>query len=222
MSGQWAVAVTSASALAVSLFSLWKITLAPFKLKVAYNSPTFTIYKMTPEVSGGQKPWWIPSVDMSFTFYNTGKRPGEVTDIRLMGKLKTLDAERTFIFYAKWIVDFQKFQQNRGDRVALIESAIERDWYPLILAGNAQESLHILLEGWRWDKKFTGTLKLILQVFSSEKNVWVTYEEYQHLITEHMYDETSTYTLWNKRFEKTRGGLNQPWENLENSIDPGS
>ncbi len=217
MSSQWAVALTSASALVVSLLSLWKITLAAFRLKVAYNSPTFTIYKMNPEVSGGHKFWWIPSVDMSFTFYNTGKRPGEVTDIRLVGKLKTLDAKKTFIFYAKWVADFQKFQQNRGDRVALIESAIKRDWYPLILSGNAQESLHILFEGWRWDKKFTGTLSLTLQVFSSEKDVWITYEEYRHIITEHMYNETSTYTLWNKRFEKTRGGPNQQWENPEDN-----
>ncbi len=172
---------------------------------------------MSPEVSGGQKPWWIPSIDMSFTFYNTGKRSGEVADLRLAGTLKTKDSEKKFFFYAKWIVDFQKFQQDRGDRVALIESSIERDWYPLILSGDTQESLHIIFEGWRWSNRFTGDLNLTLQIFSSEKNTWIDYEEYKHTITEHMYEETSTYTLWNKKFEKTRAGLNQQWDNLGNT-----
>ena len=221
MSSEWAVAVTSASALAVSLFSLWKITLAAFKLKVSYSSPTFSLYKMKPEVSGGQKPWWIPSIDMTFTFHNTGKRSGEVTDLRLVGLLKTPDAEKTFVFYAKWVVDFQRFQQKRGDRLGLMES-IERDWYPLLLSRDTQKSLHIILEGWRWDKTYTGSLSLKLQIFSSEKDAWVDYEEYTHVITDHMYGATSTYTLSNKRFEKTRAGLYQQWDNIngtENNPD---
>jgi hypothetical protein len=213
MSGQWALAITSGSALVVSLLSLWKISLAAFKLKVAYGSPTFTLYKMNPEVSGGQTPWWIPSIDMSFTFYNTGKRSGEVIDLRLVGQLNTHKIRKKFVFYAKWVADYQKFLQNRGDRVALVESSIIRDWYPLILSGDTRESFHIIFEGWRWDKIFTGDLILTLQIFSSEKNVWVNYEDYKHLITEHMYEETSTYTLWNKRFEKTRTKLDQQWDN---------
>jgi len=60
VSGQWAVAITSASAFVVSLFSLWKIYLAAFKLKVSYSSPSFSLYRMEPEVSGGQIPGGYP------------------------------------------------------------------------------------------------------------------------------------------------------------------
>lgn len=217
MSSQWALAITSASALAVSLLSLWKISLAAFKLKVAYGSPTFTLYRMEPEVSGGKKPWWIPSIDMSFTFYNTGKRSGEVTDLRLIGTLNVSGVEKKFVFYAKWIVNYRVLQQKRGDRLGLMES-VESEWYPLIMSGDSQKSLHIIFEGWRWDGVLTGPLSLKLQVFSSEKESWIDYEQYKHILTTHMFEETSTYTLWNRRFEKTRAGADKQWDNVEETV----
>jgi hypothetical protein len=215
LSGQWAVAITSASAFVVSLFSLWKIYLAAFKLKVSYSSPSFSLYRMDPEVSGGQMPWWIPSIDMTFTFYNTGKRSGEVIDVRIVGALKTSkDAdERKFIFYAKWVVDYKKLQQKRGDRLGLTDS-VETDWYPLILSGDSQKTVHIILEGWRWDKKPTGVLTLKLQIYSTDKDAWVDYDEYTRIIAEHMYESTSIYTLLNKQLEKTRTNLTQQWANM--------
>ncbi len=205
---EWAAVITGASALAVSLFSLWKVKLAPFKLKATYSSPTFSLYRMEPQVSGGEKSWWIPSIDLTFTFSNIGRRLGEVTDIRLVGSL----SEKEFVFYAKWVVDFQKFQQRRGDRFGLTESVL-RDWYPLILSSHSQKSLHIIFEGWRWDSAYTGPLKLGLQVYSSDMDSWVEYEQYSIDLKKHMYKATSTFTLWNKRLEKTREGIEHQWDN---------
>lgn len=204
--------ITSILALAVSLLSLWKSTLSPFKLEVSYSSPTFTLYRISPEMSGRRRTWWVPSIDMGFTFYNLGKRGGEVTDVRLEGKLRSEEADKTFVFYARWIVDFRKFQQNRGDRLKWVESSIERDWYPLILAGDEHETLHVIFEGFRWDRKYTGKLDLSLQIFSSKKAEWVEYEKLEHSITENMYDATATYRLSGQKLGKTRTKLSEQWD----------
>lgn len=207
--------IVSILALAVSLLSLWKSTLSPFKLKVSYDSPTFTLYKISPEMSGRKKTWWVPSIDMDFTFYNLGKRGGEVTDIRLEGKLRSKEAERRFVFYAKWIVSFKKFQQNRDERLKWVESSIERDWYPLILTGDEQKTFHVIFEGFRWDRKYTGNLDLSLQIFSSKKDEWMEYEKFEHSITENMYNATSPIRLSSKKLGKTRAGLLEQWDNVE-------
>ena len=204
--------VLSISALIVSLVSLWKTSLTPFKVKVCYSDLTFCLYKITPKMSGGKKIWWIPSIDIGFSFHNLGKSSGEVTDIRVVGNLKSKDGERKCIFYAKWIVDYGKFRQNRADRFEWISSAIDRKWFPLILAGDEQKSLYIIFEGGRWDKKYTGELSLSLEVFSSEKERWVECDKYELLITDGMYEEFHSYSLENVKLEKIRERILEGWD----------
>jgi hypothetical protein len=208
--------ITSSLALMVSLVSLWKSTLAPFRLKVSYDSPTFTLYRISPDASGGKNLWWLPSLNMDYTFYNLGRREGEVKDIRLVGLLSSNEGiERKFAFYAKWVVDFKKFWQHRDDRLKWAISAVERVWHPLILAGNEQKSLHIIFEGFRWDKKHLGPLRLSLQIFSSEKSEWITLEEFIHQLDETMYAETSAYNLQSKKLSETRGDLAKQWDDFQ-------
>ena len=131
---QFILIAISILALILSLISLWKSSLTPFKLKARYSSPTFSLYKITPNESGGRKTWWIPSIDMGFTFHNLGKCSGEVTDVRIVGNLKSLNHERKCDFYAKWIVDFPKFEQKRFNRFEWLDSSLNRNWYPLDFA----------------------------------------------------------------------------------------
>jgi hypothetical protein len=204
--------ITGSFALIVSLISLWKSILTPFKLKISYDSPTLSIYRISPKTSGGKNVWWLPSIDIDHTFYNLGKRDGEVIDIRFKGILTSEKRERTkFVFYAKWVVDFKKFWQNRDDRLKWIDSAVERVWHPLILAGNEQKNLHIVFEGFRWDKKQIGSLKLSFQVFSSEEKKWIELEEFIHTLEDHMYNDTSAYNVRSKKLSETRGDLAQQW-----------
>lgn len=202
---QWITIAISILALILSLISLWKSYLAPFKLKVAHDAPTFALYKITSEISGDfENIWWIPSFDIGFTFHNLGIRSGELTDIRLLTKLKSSDSEKKYTFYAKWIVDYAKFQQNRTDRFKWIEDSIKQDWYPLIFAGNEQKSFHIIFEGFRWDEKFTGILNIYLEIFSSQKKKWIECDRYCLTIVEDMYENKSTHTLSDSKLEKIR------------------
>ncbi len=59
---------------------------------------------------------------MDFTFYNLGKRGGEVSDIRFVGLLEA-ENSRIYVFYARWVVDFKSFQQNRD--AGLDESSLQ-------------------------------------------------------------------------------------------------
>lgn len=207
--------ITSALAFAVSILSLWKSTLSPFKLTVSYNSPTFTIYRISPEISSGAQTWWVPSIDMGITFYNHGKRRGEITDIRFVGTLTSQDKNRQFVFYAKWVVSFPTFQRQRSNRLKWANSSIERDWYPLMLTGDTQLPLHIIFEGFRWDQRYTGSLTLSLQLFSSDKEKWTNYETFKHILTDDMYDASSTRSLWNQKLAKTRANISKQWDNTE-------
>lgn len=214
MSAQLGLVIISSLAFIVSLISLWRSYLAPFHLKVSYNSPTFTLHKISPDISSGKKIWWIPSIDINFSFFNLGKRAGEIIDIRFSGNLRTEETDKTFDFYAKWIVDFREFQQNRDSRLNWLETSIIRDYYPLILLGDEQKSFHIVFEGFRWDKKYTGNLMLSLELFSSEKSDWVEYENFELQITPTMFDETLTIGLSNEKMEKTRKDFYKHWDNI--------
>lgn len=204
MDSQWVIIGISTLALIFSLISLWKSYLAPFKLKLAHDTPTFVLYEITPKISGGEKTWWIPSIDIGFTFHNLGRNSGEVTDIRLLTKLKSKDSEKKYLFFAKWIVDYAKFQKDRTYRFKWIENSVQRDWYPLILAGNEQKSLHIIFEGDRWDEKLTGTLILCLEIFSSGEKKWVECDRYYHKITEDTYKARAAYTLFDSKLAEIR------------------
>ena len=84
--------IISAAALTVSLLSLWYNNLSPFKLMITHDTPTFTIYYITPQISGDTagKAWWIPSFDVGFSFHNAGKISGQVLDLRIVAELKKL------------------------------------------------------------------------------------------------------------------------------------
>ncbi|MCW4041324.1 MAG: hypothetical protein NWE83_11320 [Candidatus Bathyarchaeota archaeon] len=207
--------ITSTLAFALSIIALWKSTLTPFKLNVSYNSPTFTLYTISPDISSGAQTWWVPSIDTAFTFSNHGKRRGEITDIRFKGTLSTQDMTRTFVFYAKWIVTFPLFQRQRGERLKWVQTAIERDWYPLILAGDEQLSLHIIFEGFRWDQQYTGTLNLTLQLYTSEKDEWKDHETFEHRLSDEMYTDTVTRSLSTEKLAKTRANIAEQWDNID-------
>lgn len=211
-------------AFVVSLISLWKSSLTPFNLKASYSSPTFVLYKITPSTSGGEKTWWIPSIDMGFTFRNLGKCCGEVTHIRMKGRLSGEFPDIRFVqnrvvenrqrkcnFYAKWIVDYPKFEPIRHSRFEWIASSVVRNWYPLILAGDEEKSLHIILEGGRWDEKYTGILNLTLETFSSEEEKWTECDKYEHMITKDMYEKEESYTLPHPKLRKVRGDFVEEW-----------
>lgn len=175
-------------------------------------------------MSGGKKTWWIPSFDMSFTFHNLGKCCGEVTDVRIKGSLsgeipdirivqnqKLRNHQRKCTFYPKWIIDYPKFEPIRQSRFEWIASSVIRDWYPLILAGDEEKSLHIVLESGRWDEKYTGTLNLSLEIFSSKEEKWIEYDKYEHLVTKDMYEKEETHILSNPKLRKIRGDFLEEW-----------
>ncbi len=194
--------IFSAVAILVSLISLWIGHFSPFRLRVTHDAPTFAVYKITPDISGGKSVWWIPSIDLSFTFYNNGQRPGEVSDVRIRMIMDDLDLKHTF--YAHWVVNYPLFNAERTDRFNWIHQAVIKEWYPMMLSGNAQESVHVVLEGGRWDSRLHGSATLKLEIYSSEQNRWVEYAEYHHLIHEEMFNTKSTYTLADTKLQKIR------------------
>ncbi len=212
MDPEVAVAIVSTIALAFSFFSLWKAVLAPFDLEVSYDSPTLSIYRIAPEVSRGTKVWWIPSIDIDITFYNLGRKMGKVLDLRFIGTLDSDGVKKRYVFYAKWIVNFHELQRDRADRMGWISSSVQQEWYPLILSGENMRTVHVVLEGLRWDRKLTGTLDLEMQIYSTKHDEWVVLERFQHQLVEPMYEETSSFILPSKLLERSRSGSIVEWD----------
>ncbi|MGC4083397.1 MAG: hypothetical protein QM736_15125 [Vicinamibacterales bacterium] len=198
--------IVSIVALATSIGSLWVNSLKPFKLSVSHDAPTFKLYKITPAISGSKtgETWWIPSFDVGMSFYNLGRRPGEVLDVRIVAKLNGHRSHRKFVFYPKWIVNYAHFQKDRAHRMTWLDSAVSRDWYPFMLGPMGEKDLHVILEGDRWDHKETGAIELTFAVFSSAGEAWSTLGNYTLHISDDMFEGHSSYTVSDKKIENLR------------------
>jgi hypothetical protein len=207
MSGAEIAALSvSMLALTISLITLWSEHLSPFKLRILCDSPSLTLYKITPPISGDKegKTWWIPSIDLGVSFYNIGVRPGEVLDLRIVGELRSEGQSELFYFYPKWIVDSASFQSNHLRRFEWLNSAVLRDWYPLLLRGREEEHLHVILECDRWEQEGTGDLSLKVEVLSS-KTKWDTHREYSLFLDSGMFLGEMRRMAWDPKVAKARG-----------------
>ena len=196
----------SALALFVSILSLWINSLSAFSPRVSHDAPTFALHKISPKVSGDEagRTWWIPSFDLGLSFYNGGRRDGEIRDIRLVAELVEHRNTRRYYFYPKWLVDYSQFQRHRPERFEWIDKSIIRDWYPFILGGQSEKDVHVVLEGDRWDHRFEGEMKIELQFASSKSSGWVSLAHYNLQIEEEMFSSKSSWGLYDKRIESLR------------------
>lgn len=195
----------SVIAIITSLISLWMNSLSPFRLRITNDSPTFSAYKITPSVSGNKegKTWWIPSFDMAISFYNTGRRPGEILDIRIVAELKSRRTTKKSIFYPKWIVNYSAFQQYRANRFEWIDKAVIREWYPILLKGESETHLHLILESDRWEYAESGTMNLELEIATSDKK-WRKYRGYSLSYRDDIFDIDRSYTAYSDEVEGLR------------------
>ena len=198
--------IVSCVALLISLAALWANNLRPFSLKVSHDAPTFALYRITPSISGSEngKTWWIPSFDLGISFYNAGRVAGEILDMRVVAELKGHRSVRKYNFYPKWIVDYSIFQKNRTNRMKWIDLAMKREWYPIVLPGQQSESVHVILEGDRWDNKENGRMEYCLQILSSKKKKWVEFCQYSLPIHEEMFESKSCWSTYDSRIEELR------------------
>jgi len=198
--------IVSGVALLVSFIALWVNSLSPFKLKILHDSPTFTLYKITSSISGSKEgnTWWIPSFDVGISFHNVGRISGEILDARIVAEFKGHRSNRKYVFYPQWIVDYSAFQKDRTERFQWLKKAIIREWYPVLLKGQSDINLHLILETGRWDQKENGKMLYCLEVISSKKKKWIECGRYSLLITEDMFDEKSCYTTFDNKIEELR------------------
>lgn len=192
--------IISSTALIISIMSIWINYLKPFKLKVLNDAPTFSLYKMTPEMygDGTGKVRWIPSFDIGFSFNNLGKQSGFIYDIRLSCVQIESQTKKELHFYPIWVVDYSKFQKLQTERFTWIDEAIIKDWFSTILPASSSKDFHVVLEGDRWDNKFSGTFKVTLEIYTSKVKRWVTIADYEWDVYESMFDDKSRYTLYDK------------------------
>jgi hypothetical protein len=198
--------VISGAAFVASAISLWVNSVMPFRLRVSHDAPTFSLYKITPEISGDEegRTWWIPSFDLGISFYNTGRLPGEILDLRIVAKFKGHRTTRRYVFYPKWIVNYPQFQELHAERFEWINKAVVREWYSFLLKGQSEKELHVVLETDRWEQRETGSMHLCLQYIASAKREWMTAAEYEFHVSDDMFDEKATYTAHDEKVEGLR------------------
>jgi hypothetical protein len=180
--------------------------LLPFRPRIVHSTPTFSLYKITPNISGDENnmEWWIPSFDIGVALYNIGKLPGRILDFRIVAKIKTEEVEKTHYFYPKWTVDYPKFQELNTERFEWIAKAVKREWFPILLFADKEVSEHIILESSRWEKPFNGECSFAFEYVSSKKDKWIQLNDYSLLISEDMFNDQSTYSPFDKNIQKFR------------------
>lgn len=198
--------IISGVALFVSFVALWVNSLSPFKLKILHEPPTFSLHKITPSISGSKdgKTWWIPSFDIGISFHNVGRISGEILDVRIVAEFEGYRFNKRYLFYPKWIVDYSAFNKDRTERFQWLEKAIIREWYPILLKGQSDVNLHLVLEADRWDQKENGKMTYCLEVISSKKKKWIECGRYSLHVTEDMFDDKSCYTTFDDKIEELR------------------
>ena len=173
----------SVVSLCVSLYSLWKIHLSSFKLLISFGDPKLKAYKITPQISGGKGVWYIPSIDIPFTFINTGAKPGKVTNLRIIfsktskGINKTSKYEETF--EARWCVHYEDYNKKRHERFMWLSESIEHEWYPFFVQPKESLTKHVILESSRWDEFPKGNFQIKLEIMSDESDEWKELEKYE-------------------------------------------
>ena len=202
---QWASAsdffsvAVSSVALFISVVTLWKTYLSPFKLEITHSSPTFCLYKVTYPRTKMRKEqtWWIPSFNIGLSCFNEGRKTGKIVKVRIVADLTRSEIPQTIMFVPQWIVRYNAFLRGSGRRGRL--SSIETDWYPQIIPPGETRHVHVILEmepRRRWDHMFTGSMKCRLEVLSSESKEWKTYATYRDLVIDRlMFEREDSYVL---------------------------
>lgn len=187
-----ATLIISIVAIAVSLYTLWANLLIPFRLKVLHGPLTLTFY----HVDDGVDSWWVPSIDIGFSFHNKGAISGQILDVRI---ILEIDGQE-YVFYPMWIVDYPKYQEQRGNRAEWISKATIRRWYPLLLRGKTSVDMHLVLESEAWCQAILGNGIFKLQVAQSNRRLrskWRDCGEYSMELIQRMYDERSYWAANN-------------------------
>lgn len=180
-------------ALLISGATLWATHLKPFSLRILSTSPAFQLWEIPPTVSGTTSgaTWWIPSFDMSLSLYNTGARPGVVSQIEAVAELRDMTSTQVHRFPAKWVL--RPEQGGRRDRIKWITAAVERDWYPLLIRGGSENHLHLVLESFRWDNKFQASGNVTIEVTAEGKKTSIG--PYELKLTRAMFGDGSAHHL---------------------------
>jgi hypothetical protein len=196
--------IISLGALIISFLSLWINSLTPFRLRVMNDPPTFSVYKVPPQISGDRegKTWWIPSFDVGISFFNLGRRPGVVKDVRLVAVFKGYRTNKKYVFYPNWIVDYPKFCETKPDRFKWIDKAVVREWYPILLGSQKESHVHLILESDRWDQKESGSFEISFEVATGKK--WRVYQKYSLHFDDSIFETNETYTAYCGEIERLR------------------
>lgn len=195
-----AAVIISIIAVVISLISLWRSHLMPFALRVTNSDPRFTLYEITPEMSGNEegKTWWIPSFDMGVTLHNIGQKAGTVEDLRIKAEMNGEE----LTFRSKFLVDYGFFSENYQDRFAWVNEGVDRSWYPILLPGKDEKTLHLVLESERWEQKKTGIINFKLEIKSDESEEWIEIEKYRVDVFEDLYDTSAVYSTKREEYRR--------------------
>lgn len=198
--------IISIISLAISVYTLWKIHLSPFKLLITFGNPNLRTYKITPKTSGGKGTWYIPSVDIPFSFTNSGAKPGRVINIRIVltpinNKSQKVKKYKE-ILEARWCVNYTDYNSKSSERFAWLSDSMENEWYPFYVLHDKPIVKHIIFESGRWDKFIQRDLKVKLQFKSDESSKWIVLKTYEFRMGKFEISELkngSSFVLQNKK-----------------------
>ena len=139
--------VVAIIAVLISLISLYRSHLAPFKVITAAGDLNLRIYR----IKNGKDSWYIASADIPLQAVNSGARIGRILACRLRVSYPSIsipDAYETF--KATFVVESAAFNRAENDRSRWLDDAVLADWKPFSILPKASVDQHVVFET-RWD-----------------------------------------------------------------------
>ena len=205
------------TAFIISVFSLWKTHLSPFNLVISSEQPSLTLYKLgdkdgktifLDEKKYDGKDWgeqqlnalkyekkfdrvyWIPSIAISISFYNSGKKSGNILNVRSVLTLNRIEKPNKFALYPRGFVDPSKWKDITKSRIKIFDS-IKDKWSPIILPPQETKKVNLILEAHAWLEKLTGDWEIQMEVLTSEKD-WESFLNLKISLRQFVFDLSST------------------------------
>jgi hypothetical protein len=166
----------SSVALTISMYTVWRSRLSPFRLHILSSSPTLTIFaKAAPE--GGVEAAFVayePNIDCSITAYNTGARSGILSAMRFLATVETGRETSPYVFEAQFAHSTTALDLA-SRMTGVLETWTQAPWYDLLLAGEREIQLGTIFRlghGQYWTRPEPMRITLELQAISTMKPGW--------------------------------------------------
>jgi len=173
-------------AVAISLVSLYRSQLAPFRVVTVVGDLRLRI----DHVKDGGQSWYMASADIPVQVVNSGARIGRILGYRLRVSYPSLPIEGAYeTFRAAFVVDQRALMTVGSARSEWLKAAVTDVWTPFSILPKAAVHQHIVFDQ-RWDDPVVAeTIMFTLQQAHDGREGWTDVGSWEFGVDAEMFAE---------------------------------